>query len=145
MNLTDWLQTADLVRDLDPLAGIGVIVSTAIAFGAIVMQFLALLRHQGEEAVVSSLTWLLLASFSVAMGAYFWREFSDFFLVLLMGLLALGALAGYLLNLSKREMLERVRRARALAQASRSEMTDAAISLRLKLQRARQTRRNHAA
>lgn len=144
MNFTDWFEAGAMVRDLDPIAGIGVIVSTAIAFGAIVMQFLALLRHQGDEAVVSSMTWLLLASFSVAMGAYFWREFSDFFLVVLMGLLALGAVAGYLLNLSKREMLERVRRARRRAQASQSEMTDAAISLRLKLQRARQGRRQGA-
>ncbi len=140
MGFMELLISSELAKDIDPVAGFGVIVFTAVALGAIIMQFLTLVRHEGEQAVVSSMTWLLLASFSVAMGAYIWREYSDYFLVLLMGLLAAGAIAGYMLTLSKREIIDRVRRTRRVTGGRRAEVQNAASSLRIKLRHARRVR-----
>jgi len=92
---------------MDAFTATLVIVSTTIAFGAIVLQFIAVLRHDAHQAVLSSMTWLLLAAFAAAMGAYFHQTLGEFFMVLLMALLSAGGLAGLILNLGRREVIQR--------------------------------------
>lgn len=116
------------------------ILSVAVAFVAICMQFLTVLRHGGKDAVVSSFTWLLLASFAAAVGALVWQEHGDFFLLLLMELLASGALAGGILNLRYRKLLREVARERAAANHTPTEFEDVAEALRRKLRAAREAR-----
>jgi hypothetical protein len=143
MSISELLLSTAQVDTADPMAALAIIVSTAIATGAVLMQFLTLMRHEGEEAVVSSYTWLLLASFAVAMGAFFWRQHGDYFLVLLMGVLASGAMATFILNLSKRDVIERVRETRETTSGSTPELDDAISTLRNKLKSAREARQAH--
>lgn len=143
MSFTELFVATAQTQDADPLAALAIIVATAIATGAVLMQFLTLMRHHGEDAVVSSFTWLLLALFSVTMGAYFWRQYDDYFLVLLMGVLASGAIASYILNLSKREVIDEVRKKRWQAAGHLHELDNTGESLRRKLKAARASRHPH--
>lgn len=143
MSFTELFVTTANTPGADPLAALAIIVSTAIATGAVLMQFLTLMRHEGEEALVSSFTWLLLASFAVTMGAFFWRQYGDYFLVLLMGVLASGAIASYILNLSKRDVIERVRESRQQLSGHLPELDTAVSELREKLKAARESRHIH--
>lgn len=123
---------------MDAFTALLVIVSTTIAFGAIVLQFFAVLRHDAQQAVLSSMTWLLLAAFGAAMGAYFHRSLGDFFLVLLMALLSAGGVAGLLLHLSRRATIAQAREERLIHRLSRRlSAEETAAKLRQKLAQAR--------
>ena len=144
LNVSDWFMSAAQAQSVDPIAALAIIVSTAIAIGAVFMQFLTLLRHEGEDAVASSFTWLLLASFAIAAGAFFWRQFGDYFLALLMGLLASGAMASFILNQTKRDVIERVKEARHPDAIFTPELDHAGHALRKKIEMAREARQTNS-
>jgi uncharacterized membrane protein YfcA len=124
-------------QSLDPMTGGVIIIATAIALGAIVLQFITLMRHDGRQAVVSSLTWVLLAGFAALMGALFYQTLQDFFLVLLMALLVAGATAGFVLHYIKSEQIRQIRFTRLVLDYPADDVEDVAARLRRKVHRAR--------
>ena len=124
-------------QSLDPFTAAVVIISTAIALGAIVLQFITLMRHDGREAVLSSITWLLLAAFAALMGAVFYHTLHDFFLMLLMAMIVAGATAGLVLHYIKSEQIREIRFTRLVLDHEPGNVEDMAARLRRKLRRAR--------
>jgi hypothetical protein len=128
----DLLQT-----QVDQETAVMLIVSVAVAFVAITLQFLTVLRHKGQDAVINSFTWLLLAAFAAAAGGLIWQRHGEFFLTLLMEILASGALAGTILNLRYRKLLKEVAKQRQRPEHVPREFENVAEALRLKLRSAR--------
>ena len=116
------------------------VISVGVAFVAITMQFITVLRHKGEHAVVDSFTWLLLAGFAAAVGAFVWQKHSDFFLTLTLEILASGAIAGFVLNLRNQAMLAEVQKMRKAPKADFVEHQNKAIDIREKLRAAREAK-----
>lgn len=137
ISFSDFLTQIPEVSRLDFESAVVLIVSVAIAFIAISLQFITVLRHRGQDAVVNSFTWLLLAGFAAAVGAMVWQRHGDFFLMLTLEILASGALSGYLLNLRYRRLLAEVSAQREAAEYVPTEHENVAAALRERLRAAR--------
>lgn len=118
------------------------ILSVGVAFAAITLQFLTVLRHKGKDAVVNAFTWLSLAAFSASVGALLWQRHGEFFLMLVMEILASGAIAGTILNLRYRKMLAAIAQERKAPEYVPTEFENVAASLRNKLRAAREQKQN---
>lgn len=134
------LQLPDVTK-VDLETAVVLILSVGVAFVAITLQFLTVLRHAGKDAVVNAFTWLLLAAFSAAVGALLWQRHGEFFLMLVMEILASGALAGTILNIRYRRMLGEIEKERQAPEYAPTEFENVAAALQNKLRAAREKKR----
>lgn len=137
--MADWMAIARFPEtiQLDIESAVVLIISSAFAFAAITLQFLTVLRHKGQEAVVDAFTWVLLGAFSALVGALVWQQHGDFFLMLVLEFLAAAAISGYLLSLRYRKLLSDVEEDRKKKSRVPTEHLDAAAGIRDKLRAAR--------
>src|ERR1035437_10327031 len=77
-----------------------------IFVGVFMLQFFSIYRHGGRDAIVSMLTWLLVACLCLAVAGYHWQQQRDFFQAILLLCLAGGAISCFLISLISRKTLE---------------------------------------
>ncbi|HQW20386.1 MAG TPA: hypothetical protein PLI90_06910 [Rhodocyclaceae bacterium] len=87
---------------LDKVASIG---ASMIFIGVFILQFFSIYRHGGRDAVVSMLTWLLVACLCLAVAGYYWKQERDFFQAILLLCLTGGAISCFLVSLLSRKTL----------------------------------------
>ena len=73
--------------------------ASLIFVGVFVLQFFAIYRHGGRDAVVSMLTWLLVACLCLTVAGYYWQQERDVFQAVLLLILTGGALSCFLFSL----------------------------------------------
>ena len=124
---------------LDKVVSIG---GSMIFVGVFILQFFSIYRHGGRDAVVSMLTWLLVACLCLAVAGYYWQQQRDFFQAILLLCLAGGAVSCFLISLLSRKTLEQEvvrRKSEAVAMPSTSNQASAAAAaIRERLAKARQ-------
>lgn len=119
------------------------VVASLIFVGAFILQFFSIYRHGGRDAVVSMLTWVLVAGLCAAVAGYYWQQQRDFFQVVLLLILTGGALSCFLISIIARGTIEEEvqrRKAEVGPDSSRDdqlEHTAAAMRERLALARKR--------
>lgn len=118
-----------------------------IFVGVFLLQFFSIYRHGGREAVVSMLTWFLVAGLCTVLAGYYWQQQRDFFQVILLLILTAGALSCLLMSYMARNTIaeEVVRRqAESTVMATHPDPMDQAIvAMRDRLALARK-RKEHA-
>ena len=118
-----------------------------IFVGVFLLQFFSIYRHGGREAVVSMLTWFLVAGLCTVLAGYYWQQQRDFFQVILLLILTAGALSCLLMSYMARNTIaeEVVRRqTESTAMAAHPDSMDQAIAaMRDRLALARK-RKEHA-
>ncbi len=82
------------------------VVASLIFIGTFILQFFSIYRHGGRDAVVSMLTWVLVACLCAAMAGYYWQQQRDFFQVVLLLILTGGALSCFLISIFARNAIE---------------------------------------
>ena len=82
------------------------VVASLIFVGAFILQFFSIYRHGGRDAVVSMLTWVLVACLCTAVAGYYWQQQRDFFQVVLLLILTGGALSCFLISIIARSTLD---------------------------------------
>lgn len=130
------------IHDLDIEKLLSVIASL-IFVGAFVLQFFSIYRHGGREAVVSMMTWVLVASLCSALAGYYWQQQRDFFQVILLLILSAGALSCFLISALSRKTLEQEIQRRKIEDAPanhqlEAEIANTASTMRHRLAQARQ-------
>lgn len=90
-----------------PLEKVASIGASMIFVGVFVLQFFSIYRHGGRDAVVSILTWLLVACLCLAIAGFYWQQERDFFQAVLLLCLAAGAVSCFLVSLASRKTLEK--------------------------------------
>jgi len=123
---------------LEKVVSIG---GSLIFVGVFVLQFFSIYRHGGRDAIVSMLTWLLVACLCLAVGGYYWQQQRDFFQAVLLLCLAGGALSCFLISLISRKTLEEEAERRksevASVPSSSDQMIAASTAMRERLAKAR--------
>lgn len=76
-----------------------------IFVGVFLLQFFSIYRHGGREAVVSMLTWFLVAGLCTVLAGYYWQQQRDFFQVILLLILTAGALSCLLMSYMARHTI----------------------------------------
>jgi vacuolar-type H+-ATPase subunit I/STV1 len=124
---------------LEKVVSIG---GSLIFVGVFILQFFSIYRHGGRDAIVSMLTWLLVACLCLAVAGYYWQQQRDFFQAVLLLCLAGGALSCFLVSLISRDTLkqeaERLKsEAMVMPNKSAEEANAAAAAIRERLAKAR--------
>ncbi len=123
------------------------IFASLIFVGAFMLQFFSIYRHGGRDAVVSMLTWLLVACLCLTVAGYYWQQERDFFQAVLLLFLTGGALSCFLVSLVSRKTLDQESARRKVEVASAPSKTDqfvvAAAEFRERLAQAR-SRKAHS-
>ncbi|MBP9713510.1 MAG: hypothetical protein KBD60_07430 [Sterolibacterium sp.] len=116
--------------------------ASLIFVGVFILQFFSIYRHGGRDAVVSLLTWVLVACLCASLAGYYWQQQRDFFQVVLLLILTAGALSCFLLSIVARSTLnEEVERRKgdAVADAPRDDQfAQVAKTMRERIALARQ-------
>ena len=114
-----------------------------IFVGVFLLQFFSIYRHGGREAVVSMLTWVLVAGLCTVLAGYYWQQQRDFFQVVLLLILTVGALICVLMSYMARSTIaEEVVRRQMESTGAREishddEMDQAIVAMRDRLALAR--------
>ena len=87
---------------IEKAVGLG---AALIFVGAFILQFFSIYRHRGRDAVVSMMTWVLVACLCMTVAGYYWQQQRDFFQVVLLLFLAGGALSCFMLSAMSRQTL----------------------------------------
>lgn len=87
----------------DKVVSIG---ASLIFVGVFVLQFFSIYRHGGRDAVVSMLTWLLVACLCLTVAGYYWQQERDVFQAVLLLTLTGGALSCFLISFVSRTTLD---------------------------------------
>jgi uncharacterized protein involved in response to NO len=119
------------------------VVASLLFVGVFILQFFSVYRHGGRDAVVSMMTWVLVACLCAALAGYYWQQQRDFFQVVLLLILTGGAISCFLLSIIARvtlgEEAERRRTERGEITANRDDQVSQAIAdMRGKIALARQ-------
>ncbi len=118
------------------------VIASLVFIATFILQFFSIYRHGGRDAVVSMMTWVLVAGLCTALAGLYWQQQRDFFQVILLLILAGGALSCYLISILSKETLkqevERRRFEKPVSSALDSAVEDKAAAIRERLALARQ-------
>ena len=143
MAFKSWLPLLmSAVQDMD-FDKVLSICASLVFIATFILQFFSIYRHGGRDAVVSMMTWVLVAGLCTALAGLYWQQQRDFFQVVLLLILAGGALSCFLISVMSRETLQQEverRKGEAAGEASAldSAIEDKAAAMRERLALARQ-------
>ncbi len=143
MAFKSWLPLLmSAVQDMD-FDKVLSICASLVFIATFILQFFSIYRHGGRDAVVSMMTWVLVAGLCTALAGLYWQQQRDFFQVVLLLILAGGALSCFLISAMSRETLQQeVARRKGEAaggvSALDSAIEDKAAAMRERLALARQ-------
>lgn len=120
--------------------------ASLIFVGVFVLQFFSIYRHGGRDAVVSMLTWLLVACLCLTVAGYYWQQERDVFQAILLLILTGGALSCFMISFASRATIDMEIERRSHDSAAVSEKTaqleQASAEFRERLAKARQRKMN---